>query len=123
MHPQIVRREPGACPIRGMALEPRTVTAEPTVNPELVDMTYRFRVGLALTVPLLALAMSDLIPGQPIQRAIPARVLAWLQLALASPVVVWAGLPFFERGYASVRHRSPNMVQGPHACGGPYRRP
>jgi Cu+-exporting ATPase len=109
MHPQIVRDEPGSCPICGMALEPRTVTAEAIANPELVDMTRRFWVGLALTVPLFALAMSDLVPGQPVQRAVSPRLLAWVQLVLASPVVLWAGWPFFERGYASIVNRSPNM--------------
>src|SRR5262245_58594404 len=109
MHPEIVRAAPGACPICGMALEPRTATAADEVNPELVDMTRRFWLGLALTAPLLGLAMSDLIPGQPVQHALPARVLAWLQLALATPVVLWAGWPFFERGFASIVNRSPNM--------------
>jgi Cu+-exporting ATPase len=109
MHPQIVRSEPGACPICGMALEPRTVTADEAANPELVDMTRRFWIGLALTVPLLALAMSDLLPGQPVQRAVSPRLLAWIQLVLATPVVLWAGWPFFTRAYASVVNRSPNM--------------
>jgi Cu+-exporting ATPase len=109
MHPQIVRSEPGSCPICGMALEPRLVTAGEVVNPELIDMTRRFRVGAAVTVPLLALAMSDLIPGQPVQHAVPPRLLAWVQLGLATPVVLWAGWPFFERGYASIRNLSPNM--------------
>jgi Cu+-exporting ATPase len=109
MHPQILRSEPGACPICGMALEPRTVTAEEAVNPELVDMTRRFWIGLALTVPLLALAMSDLLPGQPVQHAVAPRLLAWLQLVLATPVVLWAGWPFFTRASASIVNRSPNM--------------
>jgi Cu+-exporting ATPase len=109
MHPQIVRSEPGSCPICGMALEPRTVTAGETANPELVDMTRRFRIGAALTLPLLALAMSDLVPGQPIQHAVSPRVLAWVQLVLATPVVLWGGWPFFVRGAASIRNVSPNM--------------
>ena len=109
MHPEIVRSAPGACPICGMALEPRTVTLEEEASPELRDMTRRFWVGLALTVPLLAVAMSDMIPGQPLQHAVSPRTLAWLQLVLATPVVVWAGWPFFERGWASVVNRSPNM--------------
>ena len=108
MHPQIVQSEPGTCPICGMALEPRTVTADEPVNLELVDMTRRFGMGLAFTAPLLALVMSDLLPGQPIQHAIPPRWLAWLQLVLATPVVAW-GWPFFTRAYASVVNRSPNM--------------
>jgi P-type Cu+ transporter len=109
MHPEIVRSAPGACPICGMALEPRVAAAGEETSPELADMTRRFWIGLVLTVPLLGLAMSDLIPGQPVQHAVPARVLAWLQLVLASPVVLWAGWPFFERGWASVVNRSPNM--------------
>ena len=92
-----------------MALEPRTVALEEEVNPELRDMTRRFWVGLALTVPLLAIAMSDLIPGQPLQHAVSPRRLAWVQLVLATPVVLWGGSPFFERGWASFVNRSPNM--------------
>ena len=109
MHPEIVRSGPGACPICGMALEPRTVTLEEEASPELRDMTRRFWVGLALTAPLLVVAMSDMIPGQPLQHAVAPRALAWLQLVLATPVVVWAGWPFFARGWASVVNRSPNM--------------
>ena len=109
MHPQIVRSEPGTCPICGMALEPRTVAVEEPVNPELVDMTRRFWIGLGLTVPLLALAMSDLLPGRPLQHAVASEWLAWLELVLATPVVLWAGWPFFTRAAASVVNRSPNM--------------
>jgi Cu+-exporting ATPase len=109
MHPEIVRSAPGACPICGMALEPRTVTLEEQVSPEQRDMTRRFWVGVVLTVPVVAIAMSDLIPGQPLQHAVSQRVLAWIQLVLATPVVLWAGWPFFERAWASVVNRSPNM--------------
>jgi Cu+-exporting ATPase len=109
MHPEIVRSAPGACPICGMALEPRTVTLEEQVSPEQRDMTRRFWVGVVLTVPVVAIAMSDLIPGQPLQHAVSQRVLAWVQLVLATPVVLWAGWPFFERAWASVVNRSPNM--------------
>jgi Cu+-exporting ATPase len=109
MHPEIVRPGPGTCPICGMALEPRVVTLEEGPNPELLDMTRRFGIGLALTVPVLAVGMSDLIPGQPVQHAVSPRVLAWVQLALATPVVLWGGWPFFERAWASVVNRSPNM--------------
>jgi Cu+-exporting ATPase len=109
MHPEVVRPVAGACPICGMALEPRTVTLEVEVSPELRDMTQRFWAGLILTVPLLVSAMSDLIPGRPVQHAMPSPLLAWLQLALATPVVVWGGWPFFERGWASLVNRSPNM--------------
>jgi Cu+-exporting ATPase len=92
-----------------MALEPRTVLPEEAPDPELQSMRLRFRVGLGLTVPLLALAMSDMIPGQPVQHAVAASVLAWGQLVLATPVVLWAGWPFFQRGWASVRNRHLNM--------------
>lgn len=108
MHPEIVRDEPGFCPICGMALEPKIVTGE-EANEELVDMTRRFKIGLVLTVPLLLLAMSDLIPGQPIQHALSMRVLNYIQLALATPVVLWGGWPFFQRGWASIVNRSLNM--------------
>ncbi len=109
MHPEIVRAEPGSCPICGMALEPRTVTLEEEANPELVDMTRRFWVGVVLSLPIVVLAMSDLIPGQPIQQAVSPRLLNWLQLVLATPVVLWGGYPFFERGWFSIVNRSLNM--------------
>jgi Cu+-exporting ATPase len=109
MHPQIVRDEPGACPICGMALEPRVVTLEEEENPELKDMKRRFWVGVALTLPVLFLAMSEMIPGQPIQHALSTRLLTFIQFALATPVVLWGGRPFFERGWASIVNRSPNM--------------
>ncbi len=109
MHPEIVRPGPGACPICGMALEPRTVTAAEEENPELRDMTRRFWISLALTVPLLGIAMSDMLPGMPLQRALPRGALPWIELLLATPVVLWGGLPFFERGWASLINRSTNM--------------
>lgn len=109
MHPQVIRREPGACPICGMALEPRTVTAEEEKNPELVDMTRRFWTSVVLTSPILALAMLEIIPGQPLQGVLSMRVIVWIQLALATPVVLWGGWPFFVRGWTSVRNRSLNM--------------
>jgi P-type Cu+ transporter len=109
MHPEVVRDGPGACPICGMALEPRTVTAEEEANPELVSMTRRFWTSLALTAPVLLLAMSEMIPGRPVQQALSARLLAWIQLALATPVVLWGGWPFFQRGWASIVNRSLNM--------------
>ncbi len=109
MHPQIVRDAPGSCPICGMALEPRMVGAVEGPDPELVDMTRRFWIGLVLTLPLLAFVMGDMLPGQPLRHLIPGRFSAWLQLVLATPVVVWAGWPFFERGWASVANRSLNM--------------
>ena len=109
MHPQIVRDAPGSCPICGMALEPRTVGAVEGPDPELLDMTRRFWIGFALTLPLLAFVMGDMLPGQPLRHLIPGRVSAWLQLVLATPVVLWAGWPFFERGWASLVNRSLNM--------------
>jgi Cu+-exporting ATPase len=109
MHPEIVRDEPGSCPICGMALEPRVITLEEEENPELKDMRRRFRVSVALTLPVLFLAMSEMIPGQPIQHAFSPRLLTYIQFALATPVVLWGGWPFFERGWASIVNRSPNM--------------
>ncbi len=108
MHPEVVQGEPGSCPICGMALEPRIVTAEEE-NPEMVDMTRRFWVSVPLAASILFLSMSDLIPGQPIQRAIPPLLLGWILLALSTPVVLWGGKPFFERGWTSIVNRSPNM--------------
>jgi len=109
MHPQIVRDAPGSCPICGMALEPRTVSGVEGPDPELTDMTRRFWIGLVLTLPLLAFVMGDMLPGQPLRHLIPPRVSAWLQFVLATPVVLWAGWPFFERGWASIVNRSLNM--------------
>jgi Cu+-exporting ATPase len=108
MHPEVVREGPGSCPICGMALEPRDIPAGDE-NPELVSMSRRFWVGVALTAPLLALMISDILPSQPIQHWLDPQVLAWLQFALATPVVLWGGLPFFERGWASIVNRSLNM--------------
>ncbi len=108
MHPQIVRDAPGSCPICGMALEPRTVSAAEE-NPELVSMTQRFWVGVALTLPLLAVMVSDILPGHPIQHLLSGALLGWIEFALATPIVLWAGWPFFERGWESIVHRSPNM--------------
>jgi Cu+-exporting ATPase len=108
MHPEIVRDRPGFCPICGMALEPRTVAGE-EANAELADMTRRFKIGLILTVPLLFVAMSDLIPGQPVQKAVSPAILKVMQLILATPVVLWAGWPFFQRGWMSIVNRSLNM--------------
>src|SRR5499426_3258079 len=109
MHPQIVRDEPGSCPICGMALEPRVVTLEEEENPELKDMKRRFWVSVALTLPVLLLAMSEMIPGRPIQHALSPRLLTFIQFALATPVVLWGGWTFFERGWASIVNRNPNM--------------
>ena len=109
MHPEIARSQPGSCPICGMALEPRTVSSKEDDNPELRDMTRRFWVSVALTAPLLAVAMADMLPGMPVQHLFPAGWLAWIELALATPVVLWGGWPFFQRGWASVVNRSTNM--------------
>lgn len=107
MHPGVVRDQPGACPICGMALEPQTVAAEEEANPELTDMKRRFRLSVALSAPLLLLAMSDMLPG--IGHAAPACLLTWIELALATPVVLWGGWVFFQRGWASLVNRSLNM--------------
>ena len=109
MHPEIVRDEPGSCPICGMALEPRTISLEEEVNPELVDMTRRFWISLVLAAPLVILAMAEMIPGQPVQRVLGANLIPWIQLVLATPVVLWGGWPFFQRGWASIVNRSLNM--------------
>jgi Cu+-exporting ATPase len=118
MHPQIVRSGPGSCPICGMALEPRTVTAEAEENPELRDMSRRFWISLALTAPLLAIAMGSMFWPHafmgtfviPANRYVPAiSVLPWLEFALATPVVLWGGWPFFQRFWTSLVNRSPNM--------------
>ncbi len=109
MHPEIVRDAPGSCPICGMALEPRTVGAADEPNPELVDMTRRFRVSAILTIPFVLLMIADLLPGEPLRRVVPEPVLAWGQLVLATPVVLWGGWPFFQRGWWSIVNRSPNM--------------
>ena len=109
MHPQIRQPGPGSCPICGMALEPLVAAGEEGPDPELVDMTRRFWISLVLTLPLLIGVMGDMIPGEPIRHLVPARVLAWAQLALATPVVLWGGWPFFVRGWASIVYRSLNM--------------
>src|SRR5262249_55352919 len=109
MHPQVVRDQPGSCPICGMALEPIVAAATAEKNPELIDMTRRFKVSLALTVPLLILAMSDLIPGQPVQHALSEQAIKYIELILATPVVLWGGWPFLERGWSSIVGRSLNM--------------
>ena len=109
MHPQIVRDNPGTCPICGMALEPRTVSLEDEKNPELVDMTRRFWVGVVLTIPLLVIAMSEFIPGNLLERVASMRTLGWIQFVLATPVVLWGGWPFFVRGWQSIVNRSLNM--------------
>jgi P-type Cu+ transporter len=109
MHPQIVRPGPGSCPICGMALEPRTVTAIEEENPELRDMTRRFWVGVALTTPLLTIAMGSMIWPHYFMHVLEGARLPWIELALSTPVVLWCGLPFFQRFWTSLVNRSPNM--------------
>jgi len=108
MHPEVVRPDPGACPICGMALEPRTVSVEEE-NPELREMQRRFWGSLVLTIPVFAIAMSDLFPGQPLQHLASMRTWAWLEMILATPVVLWGAWPFFARAWQSLVNRSPNM--------------
>lgn len=109
MHPEVVQDQPGSCPKCGMALEPREITLEEEENPELKDMTRRFWIGLVLAFPVFSLAMSEMIPGKPIQEILPPSVLSWVQWALATPVVLWCGWPFFQRAWASLVNRSLNM--------------
>ena len=109
MHPEIVRDAPGACPICGMALEPRTVGLDDGPNPELVDMTRRFRIAALLATPVFLLAMGDMVFGMGLGGRIDVAWSNWVGLALATPVVWWAGWPFFSRGWASIVNRSPNM--------------
>ena len=108
MHPEIARDEPGSCSICGMALEPRTVTAEEEENPELRDMTRRFWVSAAFTLPLVVLAMGRHLPGDFVAELVGDGA-DWVELALATPVVLWGGWPFFVRAWQSVVNRSLNM--------------
>lgn len=108
MHPEVAGAEPGACPKCGMVLEPRTVTVEER-NPELDDMTRRFRIALLLTAPMLALMISEFLPGMPLQALVGHAALPWVQFVLATPVVAWCGWPFFERAWRSFANRALNM--------------
>jgi Cu+-exporting ATPase len=108
MHPEVTSDGPGACPKCGMALEPREVVAE-EANPELDDMTRRLWIAVALCVPLLAVMVSEMLPSMPVQHWLAGGALAWVELALATPVVLWCGSPFFVRGWQSVQNRSGNM--------------
>jgi Cu+-exporting ATPase len=109
MHPQIVRKEPGNCPICGMTLEPMTPTAGDAVSPELRDMTRRFWVGVALSVPLLAIVMAEHFDKPALDAVLFPRPAVWIQLILGTPAVLWGGWPFFQRGWASVASRRLNM--------------
>jgi Cu+-exporting ATPase len=108
MHPEVHKDGPGDCPICGMALEPMTVTVN-EANPELDSMTRRFWISAALTLPLLAIMISDLLPSHPIQGLLKGSLLGWFELAIASPVLLWGGWPFFQRGWASIVSRNLNM--------------
>ena len=109
MHPQIVREEPGNCPICGMTLEPMTPAAGEAVNPELRDMRRRFWVGIALSVPLLAIAMAEHFDQAALDALVSPHLLVWAQLILGTPAVLWGGWPFFQRGWASLVIRRLNM--------------
>jgi Cu+-exporting ATPase len=102
MHPEIVRDGPGSCPICGMALEPMTPTADEADNPEFADMTRRFWIAAALSAPLLGMAMAEHFGPHALHAALTSPLSVWLQLALATPVVLWGGAPFFRRGWESV---------------------
>nr|MBP7323825.1 heavy metal translocating P-type ATPase [Deltaproteobacteria bacterium] len=108
MHPEVIRDHPGACPKCGMALESKDVQAEED-DSELRDMTRRFRVGLVLTIPVLVLAMGAMIPGNPLSQLVGTDTRRWIELILSTPVVLWAGLPFFQRGWRSVMTGNLNM--------------
>src|SRR5688572_26526171 len=111
MHPEIVQDGPGTCPKCGMALEPLQPSAEERPDPELADMTRRFWIGTVLTLPIFLIAMAGLLPWPALMHWLHANMgaLNWLQLVLATPVVLWCGWPFFQRAWASLVHRSPNM--------------
>ncbi len=109
MHPELVRDAPGSCPICGMALEPKTITAEEEENPELIDMTRRFKISVVLSIPLVYIAMGGYIPAISPEKFIPMHLLKWLELILATPVVLWGGWPFFVRGWKSIVTWNPNM--------------
>jgi Cu+-exporting ATPase len=107
MHPEVRQPRPGSCPLCGMVLEPLVATAEAAPNPELSDMTRRLWIGAALTLPVVVLAMGEHLPG--VMALVPPRLACWVQLGFATPVVLWAGWPFFQRGWESVVHHSLNM--------------
>src|SRR5690606_26346421 len=109
MHPEVVSDAPGNCPKCGMALEPRTVTLEEPANPELEDMSRRFWFAVALTVPLVILAMGDMLPGRPISAVLAPRTRVLLELLLATPICLYSAFPFYVRAIDSIRHKSPNM--------------
>jgi Cu+-exporting ATPase len=109
MHPEIRQRGPGSCPICGMALEPVEVSVEESPNEELIDMSRRFWWSLGLTAPILAFMVSEFLPGQPLHHLIGPPLMSWIELACATPVVLWGGWPFFVRAWNSVVTRHLNM--------------
>ncbi len=109
MHPQIVRSQPGACPLCGMALEPKTASLTDEESSELRDMRKRFWVSAAFTLPVFLLGMSDLLPKQPLKHILNPRWFSWIEFVLTVPVVLYGGWPFFQRAFASVKYRSLNM--------------
>ncbi len=109
MHPEVVRAAPGSCPKCGMALEPVGAMPDDSDNPELKDMTRRFVLSVIISVPLLIISMGDLLPGAPISALLSAKLRIWLELALATPVVLWAAWPFYLKAIDSVKNRSLNM--------------
>ncbi len=109
MHPEVLEDGPGTCPICGMALEASAVTSQEAEDPELQLMSHRFWIALVFTLPVFALAMSEMLPGDPLQRALPSPYRSWLQLVLASPVVLYGGWPFFQRGWSSLVSGHLNM--------------
>ena len=118
MHAQIRQSGPGNCPICGMTLEPVEASAEAEPNHELADMTRRFWVGLLLTSPVFILEMGGHIPGLRLHQLVPPALSTWIQFALSTPVVLWAGFPFFERGWASLVGRHLNMFHPDRAWNG-----
>ena len=117
MHPEILTERPGSCPICGMALEPQTVAVGGEVNPELLDMKRRFWVSAFLTLPVFLLAMSESLPGaSALLEALSSGVLAWIQLLLVAPVVLWGALPFFVQGLAIGRDLESEHVHA-HSVG------
>lgn len=109
MDPEVISDKPGSCPKCGMALEPRTISLREEVNPELVDMVRRFKVSILLTVPIVFIAMHHMVPGFSLEDFISPLLLRGIELALATPVVLWCGMPFFVKGRQSIINRSPNM--------------
>jgi len=109
MHPEVVRDGPGACPICGMDLEPVVATSGEEADPELARMSRRLWISIGLSLPVFLIAMSDMIPGQPLQHSVSSKVLTWIEMILATPVVFWAARPFFSRGWQSIVNRHLNM--------------